>query len=316
MSIALRPLSTGEVLDRTFVLYRRHFFLFTGIAIVQVVFFILGIAALVLFSEFTASGAFGERALFFFFTGLSYGLVVLFFYLIGYALATGATTYAVSKLHLGAPATIRGSYREARPLMWRSLRIVTTLFVRAVGTLLLTELIIIFIAGYLARFLITGIGTSTVAIWTISLLNIGLFVGGVVLAIRIYCQYSLAVPACLLEKLTARRALKRSKDLSRRALRRIFIVFLLMTVLALSLYYLLQLPVLLFFEHAPGVLSTIFELLGSFVALTLASPIGAIAVCLLYYDLRVRKEAFDLQLMMDAMAQIPTEQPAAASPTG
>jgi hypothetical protein len=38
MSTALRPLSTGEVLDRTFVLYRKHFFLFTGIATVQVAF--------------------------------------------------------------------------------------------------------------------------------------------------------------------------------------------------------------------------------------------------------------------------------------
>lgn len=272
MSIALRPLSTGEVLDRTFVLYRKHFFLFTGIAFVQVVFFILGIAVLVLFGEFTPSEVFGVRAVFFFFTGLFYGLVGLFFYGIGYALATGATTYAVSKLHLGAPATIRGSYREARPMMWRSLRIVTTVFVRGVGTLLLTELMIIFIAAYLVRFLITGIGSSAVAVWAIGLLNIGLFVGGLVLAIRIYCQYSLAVPAGLLEKLSARQALKRSKELSRRALRRIFIVFLLMSVLGLSLYYLLQLPVSLFFAN--GVLYAICELLPHSLLLPLHSRLG------------------------------------------
>ena len=28
----LRPLSVGEILDRTFTLYRRHFWLFIGIA--------------------------------------------------------------------------------------------------------------------------------------------------------------------------------------------------------------------------------------------------------------------------------------------
>src|ERR1700712_3070268 len=32
--VALRPLSTGEVLDRTFVLYRRRFWLFAGIGMV------------------------------------------------------------------------------------------------------------------------------------------------------------------------------------------------------------------------------------------------------------------------------------------
>jgi hypothetical protein len=55
MSTALRPLSTGEVLDRTFVLYRKHFFLFTGIATVQVAFFIAGIVVLVLFGKFMPS---------------------------------------------------------------------------------------------------------------------------------------------------------------------------------------------------------------------------------------------------------------------
>lgn len=313
MSIALRPLSTGEILDRAFVLYRRHFFLFTEIAIVQVAFFILGIVLLVFFGRSTASGALGDDALFFFFTGLGNLLVTLLFYLIGYALATGATTYAVSKLHLGAPATVTASYREVRPLIWRSLRIVATLFVRAVGTLLIAELMVVFISAYLVSYIIRGMGSSAIMMWTLNLLDLGLFVGGFVLAMRIYCQYSLAVPACLLEKISARQALKRSKTLSRGALRRIFIAFFLMSVLALSLYYLLRVPVTLLFGY-PGALQVVFELLAACIALTLAFPIGAIAVCLLYYDLRVRKEAFDLQFMMDALAQTSTEQPAAASP--
>jgi hypothetical protein len=315
MSIILRPLSTGEVLDRTFVLYRRHFFLFTGIAIVQVVFFIVGIVVLVLFGEFVPSDVFGARAVFVFFTGLAYGLATLLFYLIGYALATGATTYAVSKLHLGVPATIRGSYREMRSVIWRSLRIVATLFVRAIGALLITELIIVIIAEYLVRLILKGLGSSVFALWALNLLNLGLFIGGFVLAIRIYCQYSLAVPACLLEKIGARQALKRSKTLSRGALRRIFIVFFLMSVLALSLYYLLQLPAIMLFDF-PGIIPVICRLLAAFIALTLAFPIGGIAVCLLYYDLRVRKEAFDLQLMMDSMGEASPPQTSIATPGG
>jgi hypothetical protein len=38
---------------------------------------------------------------------------------------------------------------------------------------------------------------------------------------------------------------------------------------------------------------------GSFVANVLVTPILTIASAILYYDLRVRKEAFDIQLMMN-----------------
>jgi hypothetical protein len=40
---------------------------------------------------------------------------------------------------------------------------------------------------------------------------------------------------------------------------------------------------------------------GSFLASALAGPISTIAVALMYYDQRIRKEAFDLQWMMDSM---------------
>ena len=47
----------------------------------------------------------------------------------------------------------------------------------------------------------------------------------------------------------------------------------------------------------------IWQYLSGFVAGTIAGPIATIALALLYYDERVRKEAFDLQLMMEAMGQ-------------
>lgn len=45
----------------------------------------------------------------------------------------------------------------------------------------------------------------------------------------------------------------------------------------------------------------IWQLMASFLASTLAGPIATIAIALIYYDERVRKEAFDLQLMMEAI---------------
>jgi hypothetical protein len=48
---------------------------------------------------------------------------------------------------------------------------------------------------------------------------------------------------------------------------------------------------------------------GTFLATTLVTPILTIATAVFYYDLRVRKEAFDLQVMMDE-----TNPPATAAP--
>jgi len=40
---------------------------------------------------------------------------------------------------------------------------------------------------------------------------------------------------------------------------------------------------------------------GSFIAESLAIPFGTIAMSLFYYDMRVRKEGFDLQMMMNPL---------------
>jgi hypothetical protein len=45
----------------------------------------------------------------------------------------------------------------------------------------------------------------------------------------------------------------------------------------------------------------IWEYIGSFMAGVAAGPISTIAIALLYYDQRVRKEAFDLQFLMESL---------------
>ncbi len=51
----------------------------------------------------------------------------------------------------------------------------------------------------------------------------------------------------------------------------------------------------------PGLVEVwlVLDQVGSFLATTLVTPILTIATAVFYYDLRVRKEAFDLQLMMN-----------------
>src|SRR5579884_3948758 len=94
----LRPLSTGEILDRTFSLYRRHFLLFMGIsAIPQVL-----VVALNLTQTLYLGGP-GSR---YFGSMLMYGLFILVVAVVGvvaYLFSQGGTILAVSELYLGRP---------------------------------------------------------------------------------------------------------------------------------------------------------------------------------------------------------------------
>ena len=47
---------------------------------------------------------------------------------------------------------------------------------------------------------------------------------------------------------------------------------------------------------------------SDFIGALIAGPIAAIAMALVYYDERVRKEAFDLQVMMDLMKRSDSAQ--------
>ena len=53
--------------------------------------------------------------------------------------------------------------------------------------------------------------------------------------------------------------------------------------------------------------------LGSMMAQILVGPIGLITVALFYYDLRVRKEAFDLQMMLTTLPGL-AAAPAVSAP--
>jgi hypothetical protein len=143
------------------------------------------------------------------------------------------------------------------------------------------------------------------------------FIAAMVWAVIAYCRYALAVPACAIENLPIKYALIRSKFLTKGNLGRVFVVYLLTTVIAIALGGLLQAPIYMSgnfsfrtgLHFTPAVLAWTYA--SNFIGAMIAGPIAAIAMALVYYDERVRKEAFDLQLMMEAMR--PGEATQAAS---
>jgi hypothetical protein len=316
MTTPLRPMSTGEVLDRTFHLYRNHFWLFVGIGSGYGLCLLIGVLILVSLGILGPLGNGPD-----FTNGLQILLaefVVALFGLFGYAVASGPTYFAVSRVHFGQPANVRESYSAVGSLTFRFLRIQLSVFLRCFGALLLAE----FLVGVAMTFVLIPLSRSIANAspmlvgLIMAILAFGSMASGLVWAIRIFCRNSLAVPACLLERLPARQALKRSRWLTKKSLGRHFLVFLLTGILVVALFYAFLIPGVLAAGKVPTVVLIGWQALAAFAALALSFPIGTIATSLLYYDQRVRKEAFDLQFMMDSIAQPLPEKAQAGSVAG
>ncbi len=131
----LRPLSTGEILDRTFTLYRRRFLLFFGIsAIPHILVLALNLTQSYLLSGVangvpSGSGGLngqspvmpaGPMA-----AGFGILLLALLVSMVAYLLVQGATVTAVSEIYLGHDITIgdifSASARRARHVVRRQL---------------------------------------------------------------------------------------------------------------------------------------------------------------------------------------------------
>lgn len=269
----LRPMTLGEVLDRTFRLYKSEFWLFAGImSLPFLVLFIFNVTiASLTRAQIAAVGAGGaphvppaihpEAVV----AGVGAGILVMVLSFILTGIGQAATIFAVSDLYLGRPAGIRESFRQVRGHV-------------------LQVLGVIFLVG-----LLVGVGF------------ILLIIPGIILA----CRTGVAVPAAMLEDEGPAAAISRSMELTKGFAMEMFLIFLLTWVLAIAAAVILQLPfTLMAATPHPHVLPfglTVLQYVTSFISQALIAPVGAIAFSLMYYNIRVRKEAFDLQHLMTLM---------------
>jgi len=145
--------------------------------------------------------------------------------------------------------------------------------------------------------------------------SVPVILGGVILGLAFFvaliyvgCRIQLSVAAAVIENKGVIDSIRRSWNLANGSVLRIFLILLLGGLLAVGLSFVLNLPAIILGAVAAGkalILSQVWQFIAGFVAGAIAGPIPHIATCLIYYDQRVRKEAFDLQLMMDSMGQAP-----------
>ena len=299
----LRPLSLGEVLDRTFLLYRSRFWLFCSItavsASVQVLVQAIALAtthrvrnAPVLTASDTSPAAVLHAL-----SSAQRGtlLPVLVFVLVS-AIANAATTLALSEVYLNHPVSARQTLTAALRHWYRW---------AAIGLWQVGSMLWIFVLTLVLGGILTTVGASTrnpaLTATGAFVILAGIFAGlpaGYVLFLR----NCLAVPAAMVEKLTVRAAMRRSKTLAAGSKGRIFVVLLISGVLY-SVVAVLESPASLLLYFAPQrqhYLAQAISLILSFLGHTLVTPVGLIGLTLLYFDQRVRKEALDLQMLLEA----------------
>jgi hypothetical protein len=258
----LRPLSLGEILDRTFTLYRRNFLLFFGItALPQLL--VLGFNLCeVLFAGRPGTPRVMSGSIIA--LGVVGALVGFIVYLVAYLFVHGGTVYAISDLYLGRSTSIGASLRRMRGQAGSLL-----------GVLILNGL--------------------AVMVATIFFIIPGAYVA---------CRLITCIPAALLENLGPRESLERSFALTKDNAGRSFVIYLLYFAIFYAIFFLLAFPFMLAVglsarNPAMVTLWTMLMQIGTSLATILVTPIFTIASTVFYYDLRVRKEAFDLQIMMN-----------------
>lgn len=324
METNLRPLSLGEILDRTAQLYRTNFLLFAGIASVYAgVLLVLALLEIGAEELLRAMHLAGKIALL---NGLFILTVYIVLFLVG-GIAVAATTRAVAWLNMGEPATIRGAYASVLPQFGRYLWLMTLKTFYAWGPVILLYVLMLgalLFAGFGGMMLHQGTAPaggdpkSTAALFVvggIGILVVLLIIPAVIYGFIMALRYALAVPACVVENLTARQAIKRSIELSRESRGRIFILWLLVFVLQMGMVLVSQ----IFFIWAafknhfvlpPGLRA--LQQIVSFFTSSFVFPILATGITLFYYDQRIRKEGYDIEWMMQA-AGLAVPTPVAAS---
>ena len=273
MATALRPLSLGELLDRTFFLFRNNFVLFTAIVALP--------SLPILAFNLGGLGAFRPslsptplQLLVSVLATLGMAMVLLVPALIAAAWSQAATIVAVSRIHLDQPVSIAGAFG-------------------AIKSRILPIAIMIVVVGFL-----TGLG----------------FIFFIVPGILLMLRWALVIPVAVLESRGLGDAMTRSADLTAGDRGRILAIYVLYFILTLAVGGLMRVMISMGLFMV-GISQTalvqplwVQELsaVGAYFVGAMVGPVLTIALSLVYYDERVRKEAFDVEHLL---AQLPPAEP-------
>jgi hypothetical protein len=265
--LRLRPLEIGDLLDETFRMYRRHFVLFAGISALLSIpeAALSGYGYFALFGSLlrTPPGSTPDLSAFTsVLVSLAIGLVIFIAIL---PFSMGAVTYAACESALGRPVTAGGIFRG-----------VSQRYVDLLGYWLLIGLMLY-------------VGFCLIPLW-----------------IWIWVSWVAVMPVMFVENARLGAAMGRSWRLVEGRWWRTFLILFLVGVL----FAVVQTALSAFLALGQFVMSLVFssylvlaisQATGTIVQ-ALVNPVLQIAVVLIYFDLRVRREALDLFQLAQRLA--------------
>ena len=286
MTANLHPMSLGEILDRTFQIYRSAFLAFLGVALLpltaRMALYLLGFVFDSVVSQTTLSAAV-KRGLTgdvdWFASRIADGFVIF--------LVWPLFALLVSQVVMGGKLDIRSALRECVG-RWQGWLVLGGCF-WLIGSELPRQLRQVFFKPWLAMPFWLSVAVSTLE-------------GFVLIA-----PLLLSFPVWSIERVSVSKAIARSWTLSKRAYGRMFIAWLLSDVIGWSIGLLLN-----FFTYtllirqnyvSYGHSSTGRSLLISlpvYVSTSVIAPLVPIAITVIYYDQRIRLEGVDIEWMMEA----------------
>lgn len=304
VTTVMQPMSFTDILDGMFTLYRHHFRLFLGIAVVYLV-----IAFLI--DQMYAFTAFN--------LGMEGAPPILFYHLLGTFLLSllvgGALIYASAHVFLKRDITAGDALKQTLqryfPLLGSALLWVLAIF---------SPFIVIIGMPFLIYF---GGQLDNALLWM--LMGLGAFIIGIPFSIYFGVRWGLYSLPVLFEKTSATKALSRSTELVKGTWWRVFGIMVAIFLITFMISFILQTSFWTLFNSITGPTlaekaaeePTVWEsirilfvptpndigwsayLIRSFVTLSIAAllmPIGSIGSALLYFDMRIRKEAYDLEV--------------------
>ena len=272
---SLQPMGFTDILDTIFSLYRNHFRLIFGICIVYFV-FMLGLNLFLGISTFYFSNS-GLR-------GIAIGIPIIasWITILISLFSIGALLFAGAQSYLGNQITAGTAFRQIARRFWS------------------------YLGSNILYILIVGLLTITII--------------GIPFAIYFAVRWGFYAQAVLIEQTSATNALRRSSELVKGTWWRVFgilfaiflLAFMIQTILQFSLLFgfgltqviggeegLLKMFQRLFVPELTtweGLVNYIIQSFINYVVTSLMLPVGIIGSTLLYFDQRIRKEGFDIEM--------------------
>lgn len=282
----IRPLDAGEVLDGALTLYRRNFGLFLKLAAATLW---LPIAAIIYF-QVRLAGVQPDQmaALMQGNLGAIFGYLILFIviYMVGFLLLTAGSIHIISASYLGKTTGLSESLSLA---FSRVLALIGVAFGK--GLLILVAWLVGGVGVVLVVTLARAVAGAALSVLVAIPAGIGLIWG----VIYLYCGYGVTTEVIVLEELDgAFDAFGRSWNLTRGSRGKVFGMFIVSWIIV-NLIPALVLGVAsgIAQSSAPSIVPLV-SALSSLLTLALA-PVIPCVFTLLYYDLRARREGFDLE---------------------